>query len=446
MVTRSSLRIPFTAWIALLAALWPLAARPSGPLPEPLTLEYALSLADEPHPELEAARAGVEQARAELASATARYGLNATLEGRARWVQPQPVAGDGIADDHRTSLVLRRNLYDFGRSDGLGRSAESRLAGAGYRLQELSARRRIAIMEAYFAVLIADLEFTREDEAMAVAFVTLDRLRSRHELGQISDVDLLASESDYQAARRSRYAAEGRQRLARSALADLLNRPGDLPSTLEPPSLPHREREPGEVESLYRAALERNPGLLALRAQREAARQRLLAAEAEGRPRLSGEVEAAAYSRRLAANDEWRAGLFLEVPLYTGGGVAAIAALRQAEYREAEARLRQAEMETRHAILDLWLRLQTLRFQREEAAALRDYRELYLDRSRTIYEQEVKADLGDAMVRLTEAELAGVRADFERVLAWERLDALTGGAVAGEAVAGGAGGGQGSTE
>jgi hypothetical protein len=33
------------------------------------------------------------------------------------------------------------------------------------------------------------------------------------------------------------------------------------------------------------------------------------------------------------------------------------------------------------------------------------------------------------MVRLTEAELADVRAQYETVLAWERLDALTAGPV-----------------
>ena len=55
------------------------------------------------------------------------------------------------------------------------------------------------------------------------------------------------------------------------------------------------------------------------------------------------------------------------------------------------------------------------------------HRDLYLDRSRAIYEMEVKTDLGDAMVRLSEAQLADARNRFARALAWERLKVLTGG-------------------
>jgi outer membrane protein TolC len=284
-------------------------------------------------------------------------------------------------------------------------------------------------MERFFDVLLADKEFCRHDENLAFVYVSLDRLRQRHELGQLSDIDLLAAESEYQSVRRQRQLAENRQRLTRAALADTLNRPGELPSDLATPELPQLTRELAEVELLVDAALARNPALRTQRAQVEAARERIAAANAEARPRLRGEVEASAYSRDMSSNDVWRAGVTLEVPLYTGGTVSAIAAQRQAELYEFQQRLRQDEMAVRQAVLDLWLQLQTLKIQREEAAALRDYRDLYLERSRTVYEQEVKADLGDAMVRLTEAELAVLRADFETALAWERLDALTGGPV-----------------
>jgi outer membrane protein TolC len=196
------------------------------------------------------------------------------------------------------------------------------------------------------------------------------------------------------------------------------------------PALPQADRKLPEIERLYEAALSRNPGLRALRAQAEAADERVEAARAEGRPRISGELEASAYARNLNSNDEWRAGVNVEVPLYTGGLVSAVVSQRQAEVHEARARLRQGEMELRQAILDLWLQLQMLQVQRDEASALRDYRELYLDRSRTKYEQEVTSDLGDAMVLLSEAELADARARFQTALTWERIDALTGGAMA----------------
>ena len=400
------------------------------PLPEPLTLEDALSLAEEPHPSLALAGAGVDASRAALAVVEARTDLTVTAEGRARWVEPPDTAPNQDSDDHKASLYVRKNLYDFGRTSAFRSAAQAGVARAESLYQDTLAQRRVDIMQRYFDVLLADLDFGREDEAMAVVYVGLDRLRQRHELRQVSDVELLAAEAEYQRVRRSRHAAEARQRLTRAALADVLNRPGQLPAALARPSLETRLSRPiPEVEVLQQAALAGNPVLMGLRHQVRAAQEHVTAARAERRPRLNGELEASRYSRELNSNDEWRAGVVLEVPLYTGGLVSSVVSQRQAEFYQAQQRLREAEMAVQHNVLELWLRLQTLKIQREEAEAGVNHVELYLDRSRTLYELEFKADLGDAMVRLTEAESATLRADYEMVLAWARLDALTGGPV-----------------
>ncbi|MGE0081118.1 MAG: TolC family protein [Thiohalomonadaceae bacterium] len=417
----------FACWLAAGGAM---AADDASPLPEPLTLEYALSLAEEPHPRLAIAVAGVDASRAAVAAAASRTDVTVTAEGRLRWVEPADIAPSDERDDHKASLFVRKNLYDFGRTSAFLSAAQAGLARAESLYQDALTSRRIEIMERFFDVVLADLAFSREDEAMAVVYVSLDRLRQRHELKQVSDVDLLALEAEYQNVRRSRYAAEGRQRLARAALADTLNRPGQLPSTLTRPDLRAVLNRPlPEVEQLQEAVLARNAMITGLRHAVHAAEERVAAARAERRPRLVGELEASQYTRDMASNDEWRAGVTLEIPLYTGGLVDSAVSQRQAELYEAMARLREAEMQLRHAVLDLWLQLQTLKVQREAADAGRNYRELYLDRSRALYELEVNADLGDAMVRLTEAELAEVNAEFQTALAWARLDALTGGPV-----------------
>lgn len=418
-------------WLAVSGAM---AADAAAPLPEPLTLEYALSLAAEPHPALAISHAGVDASRAALAAAEARTDVSVTAEARARWIEPPDIAPERERDDHKASLFVRKNLYDFGRTSAFRAAAEAGVARAESLYQDALTQRRIDIMARFFDVVLADLEFSREDEAMAVVYVTLDRLRQRHELKQISDVDLLAAEAEYQNVRRSRYAAEGRQRLTRAALADALNRPGSLSSDLKRPDLAAVvSRALPEVEVLQEAASARNPVLVGLRHAVRAAEERVLAARADRRPRLVGELEASQYSRELASNDEWRAGVVLEIPLYTGGLVDSAVGQRQAELYETRSRLREAQMQLRHAVLELWLQLQTLKVQREAAGVGRDYRELYLDRSRALYELEVNADLGDAMVRLTEAELAEVDTEFQTALAWARLDALTGGPVAEQA-------------
>jgi len=405
------------------------AAAGEEPLPEPLTLEAATKRAEAGHPALRQARARLDRARAGLMSAESIGALNVYLDGRARWVEPPPLTEELGRDDHKGSLVVERNLYDFGRSSALEKAATADVRASNWRYQRAVTQQRIRIMEAYFNVLLADLQFARDNEEMAIVFVNLDKLRDRHELGQVSDIQLLELESEYQRVRRKRAESQNRQRTTRARLAHLLNTPDRLPSELVRPDLPQLGRAPPTFEDVWARVREGNQVLKALRADVEAARKRVAAARATGRPRLNGEVTASAYSRELGSSDTWRAGVNIEVPLYTGGAVDAAVAGETADLYRLQALMRETEYELRQQVLELVMDLQTFDLKEEESWAQLDYRELYLDRSRAIYEMEVKTDLGDAMVRLTEADLKAARTKYEAVLAWERLDALAGGNI-----------------
>lgn len=400
------------------------------PLPDPLTLDHALALAAEADPRLQQVQADVDLARAGVMEAEARDGVNVWIEGRARWIEPADSSPDQSNDDHKLSLFARKSLYDFGRSSAQQAAAAAELAGREQLYLDGGQQRRLEVMQRYFDVLRADLEFARDDEAMAVAYVTLDRLRSRRELGQVSDLDILTMESEYQQSRQNRFSSEARMRVARAQLAIVLNRPGMLPSNLVRPELPQLFRVLPDYELLLNKALADNPRLLALRKRVEAAQQRLDGAYAGRRPRLSGELEASNYSRDLGSYDKLRAGVYLEVPLYDGGATDSAVARQQAELYRSQAQLTEAERSLRQAVLEAWIELNNLRIERERTAAQRNYRDLYLDRSRAAYEMEVKADLGDAMVRLSEAQLDEANVRFATALAWERMDVLTGGPVA----------------
>ena len=100
-----------------------------------------------------------------------------------------------------------------------------------------------------------------------------------------------------------------------------------------------------------------------------------------------------------------------------------------AELRLRRAKLAQAEMEIRQLVLDQWLELDTIKIRLQELKVLAKYRELYLDRSRALYELEVKADLGDAMIQTSTVRLQQAEAQFRWMLANARLHALTGSLV-----------------
>jgi outer membrane protein TolC len=396
------------------------------PLPQPLTLEYALSLADVDHPSMQQLHADHRAAQARQLASEAENDLTVSLEARARWVQPPSIVGDEALDDHKGSLFVRKSLYDFGRSSALQQATSSESRAMAVRYQSKYEQRYLEIMRAFFDVLLADQENFRDNEAMAVAYITLDRTRTRRELGQSSDIEVLEQEQNYQQIRLQLLRSGSQQRLTRSRLANQLNRPGELPPELATPRLNYAATPLPDYERLLADAQQHNSTLQALQMELDAARARVDAARSEKLPRLDAELEASSYSRDIGSNDRWRAGVTLSVPLYNGDRINAAVAREQASLLRLQAQLDLARQELRQALLENWLELQYSMQQREQAKSELEYRELYLDRSRANYEMEVKADLGDAMVRLSDAQMALTKANFDTELAWEQLHVLLG--------------------
>jgi outer membrane protein TolC len=413
-------------WAPVLLLVLSPALACAGPLPQPLTLEQALEFARSGHPQTRLQLAESESAEAERAAAAARTGFDARILADGRLVEPTDNDADISSNDSRIELILSKPLYDFGHTRARVAAAEARVDSEALNLESVYRRRRIAIMRAYFDVLLADLEYATANEAMAIQYVRLDRLRDRNALGQASDVALAEQQVRYERGRAARYKAESQQRLARGRLAEALGRPGELSSELAPPELAGLDREPPELDELIRLALAENPAMQGLRARAEADRLRIQAARATGRPVLTGELTAADYAREFATRDRYRARLLLDVPLYTGGRVGARQAEALAGLHATEAKIAQKESELRETLREAVEQLVLLRVEREGAGAEQAFRDLDLDRARAEYEHEFAADLGNAMADQTAARLRSLRADYELALTWARIAAITG--------------------
>jgi outer membrane protein TolC len=396
------------------------------PLPNPLTLEQSLALADAPHPDLDRARARVDAARAGLTQAESGSGFRAHADLTPQWVLPSQRVNDDYLNDSRARLLVSKRLYDFGRSAALEGSARAEIESREQQLLDARQARRIEIMTRFLDVLLADLRHAVDNEAMAHTYVTFDKSRDRHRLGQLSDVDLLELESRYQETLITRTRSQKRQAQARQQLALALNRPEELPADLALPQFPGNDREPPEFKALFEAAQRRNPLWLALRKEVEAAQALVRAERARRHPVLSAEGELARYEREFISRDDARATLNLRIPLWQGGEDRAAIELALARQHETEARLRRVEHDLRQGVLDLVQEIESLRIERNAARVRTAWRDLYLDRSRALYELEVRTDLGDAMTRVTEAQWLAAQTEFRLALAWARLDALTG--------------------
>jgi hypothetical protein len=218
---------------------------------------------------------------------------------------------------------------------------------------------RLEIIERFFDVLLADLSFATDSEAMAVAYIQFDRAAVRSELGQFSALHVLELEAVYQEILHRRAASEISQQLTRALLAQALGNPADLPRNLVQPNLAVPPETPPSLDEILVQAAE-TPTLRALAAGRSQADQDLI------------------------------------------------------------------QMELRQQALELLLRLRALAAAERNLRTESAWRDLKLDESRTLYEQEVTADLGYSMSQQTQTRLELQRVAYCRTLVWAELNALTG--------------------
>jgi len=420
---RSVTRILFL--LAVLPALASAQASEAG-LPDPLSLEQALASITETHPDLARQKLNINRSETDLEYADSLKSFRVIAEARARWTERKDTQVFTGNDDHRLALTLSKPLYDGGKSSALAAAAQLEIQAAS--LQYASARDQhvILVMQLFFEVILADLQTGSDLEAMSVAYVRMDKARDRHELGQLSDIDLLEYESIYQDARQKLYASEGVSRSARLSLALALDRPGQQPARLVPPKLEIGNAKLLPYEALMEKILAANYALQSKIKLLEAARARIAAARSASKPSVSGEIQRAEFSRDTSLSNRLRIGVEVEWPLYDGG--ATDIAIKRAQMAVTKAALDRRAMENdlRLQVRELTERIRSLRAGSDAARAYADFRELHLDRSRALYEMEVRTDLGDAMVEISRSQHRSAQQRFQLALSLAQLNALAG--------------------
>lgn len=395
-------------------------------LPEPLTLDLALSLIDQQHPDLRYIDADLQSAHSSLQQVLSNNDLTVNLKADARWVEPSAIAPNQSNEDHRLGFIVNKTLYDFGRNSAQIDAATQQVSSQSFHYLNAQQRQYMSVMKRYFDVVLADLQFYRYNEEMAVAYIQFDRISKREKLGQYSEIDVVEKEVEYQRIRRLRTFSQNQQRVSRSLLAQALNKPDNLPSTVARPELNVVSRKLPDIKFLKKAVKENNPVLRALRANLIAANNNVQFARLGSKPTLTGGLEAFTYTRETSSSDKWRAQVTLNVPLWGGDRIDSAVAKAKSTAYKIEAQLAQQEFETQQQVLELWLGIKTLKIKYDEVLVAMNFSELSLDKSRALYELEVKSDLGYSMVRFSEAERNVVKTNFDIALAWAQLDALSG--------------------
>lgn len=390
-------------------------------------LEAALDTAANPtHFELVAVDQRLEVVKAEMGIEQSNNDFSLDLTGRIREVGLSDEAFEGDeSDDSAASLILSKPLYDFGLQDSLENKLELQLKALEYQRHLVVERRRLQIMEKYFAVLNADNNFITENEALAIGFIRYDNAVQDQELDLVPEIEVLRLQSAYEVIRQRRSLAMQQQRLTRAILAEAMGYPDQLSSDLEIPVIDTDRGLPDDLATLVDRALQFSLEAQVVQANTQAAQAGIGIAAATDNPSLGLELEASSYQRESRLRDDWRASLYIEIPLYSSSPAEKIN-LAKAHYNQALANQQQLQSHLRLEVLKLWQHIQQLRLELLGRAIEQDYRDKYLDRSRAEYELEFKTDLGDSMVLYSRSNTEHLQSLYAFELAYQRLSAMVG--------------------
>jgi len=393
-------------------------------LPQPLTLDKLMALPLEGVAVLQSdAMLSAQQQRLDLAQS--KDDAEWTLHLTPRYVQPSILSPNQQRNDSHASLIISKLLYDFGRQSNAELSAQFALEAAQIKNAMDKNLYRLNLMKAYFDVILADLTFLRDNEAMSVAYVRLDRLKAKKDLDQVNVLDVAEQTQIYQKERVKYFKSRSAQQTSRAYLAMLMNRPNQLVADMPDPTVLEKRDIP-ELEVILKQIMENNPALKLQKRLLSASESKMQQARSQRWPRINASAGYFQYQRELPSQNDWSVEVDIAIPLWQGDRASAAIGEAVALKQQQELEVRNTELALRQQTHELLETLRALQASREQAKQLLEYRDQKLDLSRIRYEQELQSDLGDSMVNVSAAKLEVMQVETQRILAWAQLQALMG--------------------
>lgn len=289
----------------------------------PLTLESAIQLALENHPQLRAGEAQIDAARAGIRSAAARPNPEfAALAGRQTYRVPENVSG--LVTSFSVTQPLDIGPARPARIDFATRTRESsEIARDVTRLSVLSAVRR-----AFFAALRRNDEIKILEESYRLVEEFAKRTHVRVDVGEAGRLEGIRADAELATAR----TALNNARLQYvTALTQLR---GAIGATIDPAQVPEGKLDPAQqlppLESIRGEMMSRHPAMLLAQAEVRRADSRIKLEQAQVRPQPAIRVEV----DRPPDTPTYRAGISIPLPFWNrreGLIAEAVAGMRQTQ-------------------------------------------------------------------------------------------------------------------
>lgn len=394
------------ALLVTAAILVPAVGQPQTSSPgRPLSLEAALTIADEKSEQVAIALAGVSRASAEEVRARSEWfpqlsltaSYDRTLATEFEGLFDAPPGGNGADGDGeegpdfgelpfgrkniwRVNLQFSQNLFNAGRIAAQQRAARAGAESADIGVASARAQLALDVVSAYYGAVLADRLVAIAEAAYRQAEAAYQQTRLQREAGTQPEFELLRAQVSRDNQRPAVIRRQSDRQLALLRLKQLLEVPADeqlvLTTNLDEPGLPPPAPFAAAVAAAGAASPQPRPTTTGVQPLQERApirqAERTVAArnaaiDIARSQRLPSVSVTSSYGRVTYPTGffpditdfrtNWTVGAVLQVPLLTGGRLGAEQAIARADAVEAQALLKRtrelAELDTQAAMEEL---------------------------------------------------------------------------------------------
>jgi TolC family type I secretion outer membrane protein len=407
-------------------------AVPSGPQdPAVLTLDEALQLALDNHPNLRAARERIGAQGAVLGQQMAAYYPTINFNNIYR-TQQLPDSGSSTSENRAADTFISEGrinytIYNFGKREGAVEAARETLHATEHNYRTTVDAVVLGVKQAYYVLLGSQAIVKVREETVKNRELLVKQARGFYEVGTRARIDVVRAESNLYNAQADLIAAQNAVKVAWVTLKNALG----LRELAERPLVEEAIMTtiPYSLEQARDLAYSNRPELKSFEAQRRAQDQNIATAR---RGHLPDVIFDAAYGRRQDSDNgvntfplqpAWSVGLNLNIPIFDGFRTTNRVEETLRNYHVIRA---QEESQRQQVALDVesaYLRLVELqeRIKANEAAAAAAKENLDLAQGR--YQVGVGSiiEVTDAQTLYTDAQTTYIRALYEYKIADAQL-------------------------
>ncbi|MDD2698711.1 MAG: TolC family protein [Arcobacteraceae bacterium] len=333
-----------------------------------------------------------------------------------------------VENDTFGYIVWKNKLYDS--NDGLEEdSFKQNKKNKDFLLKLSQEERKISVMKTFFDTNLASLYHQYLLEQLAMDAIYHNRAKDFYPTGRISDVEVLEKETNMLLASAKNFNAEESIYNNKSRLATLLDMDvKKLPEIQRPKLKSYLEREIPQNSKLLELAIKNDLKLQQLTDKLEYLNRKAKALKGNFDFQV-GTIAMIGNEPQKTLEDEnnrWEARVTLRVPLYDKEKNVNEIQKVQIERNKVQVSIDKYKSELSQKIDEIVSKLTYLGKLNKAYKTQFDYRNLYLEKSRTAYELDRQSDLGDAMVQLSKAEYELEKNRYEYVITYETLNLIVG--------------------